>query len=674
MTDHYRAALQQKEREFQLVLALDSIRDSFDDQAEPETMFAAIVDLLKIRFEAQACGLFILAENDDEIECAVGSGMSRDAVIELCRRAVDFSDWSALTDWRWKHLLGIQISLDGKRLGALVLARQAPAFEGEELTLLKVAESQVDSATMQARTIWKLKERQRQLEAIYQIDHLNDASPQESDLIDGFTLILGEHFRAELCIIILSHADSGELVTRGIMDRSDLPTAALEEIQSACARLQQVEIIPTPPGAGTLSLLAAPLIVAGERLGAVVVGRKTKFLISDTRLLNAMMTQMDSATATSRVRQQLADRNRELEFIYRIDRIRDEERDFDALLLRVLRELCSAVSGEAGYIMLYNDREQQLELKASTVEGLLSIPEYREAIQAYSRHALETAGIVYSNTLGGTARSIISVPLILHENIIGVFGTLNSTKPQGFSREDRRILNAITSQIDTAIFERLENRRMRNVLSRSVDPNVLEQLLARTDASILGGERVILSVLFADLRGSTEWAERTSPEELVETLNLFLGLMTEIIFRHGGTLDKFVGDQVIGLFGSPLYIDDHAYRAVQAALEMQSAQEALRNDLARRGREVPPMGVSISSGEAIAGEIGAPNRTAFTAIGRIVNLGSRLCSSADAGQILISQSTYELVEAQCEARPLSELVFKGFRRPIPVYELLSLKD
>ncbi len=674
MTDPIQFALNQKQRELQLVLALDGVRDSFDDDEDPMNMFTAIAELLKTWFQAQACGIMILTEDGDDIEAVGGAGMFYETTVELCRRATQFDEWSVLTDWRWTNVIGIQINLKNRLLGGVVLARNAPSFDQAELSLLKAAESQIDSSVLQARTVWKFMQRNRQLEAIYEIDRLRDFTASENDLISGFTAILLERFSAELCMIILSHVDSGEMILRGVVDKRDFPAVMLETIQKSSNILESAQIIPTPAGMADFNLLGAPLIVSGARLGAVVVGRKNRFLPSERQLLAAMTTQMDSAIAFSRVSQQLQSRNRELETIYRLDRIRDEEQDFDKMLQQALLELCKIVISEAGYIMLYDDQGRQLELRSATVEGLLTTPDYYEVIQRFSRMALENSKLVYENKLDGPVRSIIAVPLILNDRIIGVFGAVNSGSSRGFSADDRQILSAITSQVDTAIFERLEHRRMRNVLSRSVDPKVLEQLLTRADSSLLSGERVVLTVLFADLRGSTEWAERTVPEQLVEVLNNFLGRMTDIIFKHGGTLDKFVGDEVIGLFGSPLFMEDHAARAAHAALEMQVAQEALRQELAAKGRELPPMGVGLSSGEVIAGEFGPPIRTAFTAMGRIVNLGSRLCGAAEAGQIVISQATYDLIQSNCAANLLDTPILKGIRNPQPVYELVSMKD
>jgi adenylate cyclase len=214
---------------------------------------------------------------------------------------------------------------------------------------------------------------------------------------------------------------------------------------------------------------------------------------------------------------------------------------------------------------------------------------------------------------------------------------------------------------------------MRKVLSRSVDPKVLDHLLERANDTILAGERKVLTVLFADLRGSTEWAERTEPEELVSTLNIFLGRMVDVIFNHGGTLDKFVGDEVIALFGTPLKMTDHALCAAQTALHMQQVHAQIRAEIEAQGRELPPMGIGISSGEVIAGEIGSPVRTDYTAMGRVMNLGARLCSAARPGQIVISRTTYDMIQSQADVQPLEPIALKGIGDQIQAYELRALK-
>jgi adenylate cyclase len=234
-------------------------------------------------------------------------------------------------------------------------------------------------------------------------------------------------------------------------------------------------------------------------------------------------------------------------------------------------------------------------------------------------------------------------------------------------------LSAIGSQMDTAIFESLERRRLRQVLGRSVDPQVMEQLLKNPDVEFLKGERAVLTVLYADMRGSTSLAERTAPELLVAFVNDFLGRMTDVILSNEGTLDKFVGDEVMALFGAPVPHEDHALRAVRVGLEMQAAHQIVMEKWRRRGVDPTPIGVGIATGELIVGEMGSSQRTDYTVIGQAANLGSRICAVAEAGQVLISQKTYDLAKAGLEAIPISGMRFKGVESDVTVYRVIGLK-
>ncbi|MBD3305736.1 GAF domain-containing protein, partial [candidate division KSB3 bacterium] len=275
------------------------------------------------------------------------------------------------------------------------------------------------------------------------------------------------------------------------------------------------------------------------------------------------------------------------------------------------------------------------------------------------------------NDLGTDLESIICIPLILENEIIGVLGVVNRYGRYGFDAEDRRLLHAIASQMDTAIFESLEQRHLREILDRSVDPRIMKRLLAGSATDILNCERTVLTVLYADLRGSTALAEKTAPDLLLGFINDYLGQMTGIIFAHEGTLDKFVGDEVMGLFGAPFPQPDHALRAVQTALEMQQVHQNVMQTWEAQGVQRTPLGIGIATGEMIVGEVGCKKRTDYTVIGRAANLGSRLCNLAKGGEILISQTTYDLVQPAIDAIPITGLQIKGVSDDIVIYQVKS---
>jgi adenylate cyclase len=200
----------------------------------------------------------------------------------------------------------------------------------------------------------------------------------------------------------------------------------------------------------------------------------------------------------------------------------------------------------------------------------------------------------------------------------------------------------------------------------------MERLLENPDVDFLRGERAVLTVLYADLRGSTSLAERTDPELLVGFINDYLSRMTEVILSHQGTLDKFVGDEVMALFGAPVPQPDHALRSVRVALEMQERHQGVMEDWQRRGIEPAPVGVGIATGELIVGEIGSEQRSDYTVIGRVANLGARICGEAKAGQVLISQATYDLIRERVKANPVPGLRLKGVDQPVTAYHITHL--
>jgi adenylate cyclase len=148
--------------------------------------------------------------------------------------------------------------------------------------------------------------------------------------------------------------------------------------------------------------------------------------------------------------------------------------------------------------------------------------------------------------------------------------------------------------------------------------------------------------------------------------------MTEIIMSHEGTLDKFVGDEVMALFSAPFPQPDHALRAVRVGLEMQTAHQAVLETWQTRGLGSAPIGVGIATGELTVGEMGCPQRTDYSVIGRAASLGSRICGAAAAGQVLISQATYDLVKGQVQATPITGLQLKGVDHDVTAYHVTRI--
>ncbi len=528
--------------------------------------------------------------------------------------------------------------------------------------------------------------KQRELDIVRTIDHIRDTVTEPSAMLLAIVEALRDQFQAALCLLCLLDRESGALELKVVNERPGHPhhldsitirefaLTALEEdavvvwkgaaVAAALGLLHPEE---------SLQLLSLPISMGVERLGVVLLARPAPFSAEEIDLLRATEDQVDSAVVQAHAQYELQQRNKELETIYRVDRIRDQELPFDDMLNTVLQELNAAIQAEMGFIMLYNAIGRKLELRAVSHDDLFRVAPYYKLVEQTANEALLEAELVCHNDLGEAIRSILCIPLILHDEIIGVLGVVNRYGPQGFDAKDRRLLQAIGSQMDTAIFESLERRRLRRVLGRSVDPKVMERLLKNPDVEFLKGERNELTVLYADMRGSTSLAESTEPELLVGYVNDFLGRMTEIILAHEATLDKFIGDEVMALFGAPFPHPDHALQAVRVGMEMQVAHQSLMEAWRGRGVEPAPIGVGIATGEMIVGEMGCPKRADYTVIGKAANLGARICAAAEAGQVLISQATYDRVRDSVEVIPISGLRFKGVEQEVMVYQVSRLK-
>jgi adenylate cyclase len=228
---------------------------------------------------------------------------------------------------------------------------------------------------------------------------------------------------------------------------------------------------------------------------------------------------------------------------------------------------------------------------------------------------------------------------------------------------------------ERAIIEELEKRRVRGIFERFISPEMVEQLVERgIEAS--RGQRADLTILFSDIRGFTTISEKLSPEEVVAILNEYLDAMTEIILRHGGTVDKYEGDLVMAFFGAPIPYPDHARRALQAALDMRRELDRLRAKWAAQGGPAKfEMGIGLNTGEVFVGLLGSSKRISYTVIGDAVNLASRLQDLTKDLQwpLLISEFTYEHIQDEFDAEYAESRQVKGKTHPVRIYKVLGRK-
>jgi class 3 adenylate cyclase len=239
--------------------------------------------------------------------------------------------------------------------------------------------------------------------------------------------------------------------------------------------------------------------------------------------------------------------------------------------------------------------------------------------------------------------------------------------------EANKNLKELNETLEQRVKGQVEQIQKLNSMKRYISPQIVERLISE-DAIVGQVKRKSLTVFFSDIRGFTKIADEMEPEELLEMLNKYFSEMTEIVFKYGGTLDKFMGDGIMGFIGDPCEYSDHAQRAVKMAIEMQSKVEALNEEWGSYSPSPLQIGIGVNTGYVTVGNIGSEAHTDYTAIGRNVNLAARLEQEAKPGQILISQRTYSLVKDVIEAEKVGEIEVKGFDRPVMAYSIYSVSD
>jgi class 3 adenylate cyclase len=209
-------------------------------------------------------------------------------------------------------------------------------------------------------------------------------------------------------------------------------------------------------------------------------------------------------------------------------------------------------------------------------------------------------------------------------------------------------------------------------LKRFLPPQIADVIVSSGDEKALESHRREVTVVFCDLRGFTAFAETAEPEEVMAVLRDYHAALGGIIFRHEGTLERFIGDGLMVLFNDPVPCPDPAARAVRMAIEMRAAVEALAGKWRKLGHTLG-FGVGIAQGYATLGRIGFEGRYDYAAIGTVANLASRLCDEAKAGQILVSQRVMAAIQDLVAADSVGALTLKGFRQAVEAYGVSGLK-
>jgi adenylate cyclase len=323
-------------------------------------------------------------------------------------------------------------------------------------------------------------------------------------------------------------------------------------------------------------------------------------------------------------------------------------------------------------------RDEKLEAHARkmTIGRTITRKVMKERVALLSQDAAadeQFAGV--DSIVSQGVRSTICAPLFTES---GVHGALYADRLDPFSAfkpDDLELISAVAAQTAIAVenvraHERLAKEEVaRANYSRFLPEYVVKQMLENPNSFKLGGVTQTITVLFADIRGFTRISEHAAPEKIVQLLNRYFSAMTDIIFAHGGTLDKYLGDGLMALFGAPTVTPKDAANAIAAAVAMQRRMLSINDELREEGFPEIGIGIGLHTGEVTVGYIGSERRSEYTAIGDAVNTASRLESNAKGGEILVSEATATAAHSRHQLTPRDPISVKNREQPVPLFEV-----
>jgi len=297
-----------------------------------------------------------------------------------------------------------------------------------------------------------------------------------------------------------------------------------------------------------------------------------------------------------------------------------------------------------------------------------------ERVAILTDNAAEDQRFKGKSILLQSVRSAMGAPLMASDgSVLGLIYVDNLTSTHAFTDEDLEFLIAFSGVASVAMENSQLSDRIRRdflVLSnfqRYFSPDLAKQIADHGEEVKLGGDKRPVVILFSDIRGFTPMSEKMEPDDVAQLLREYFTEMVEIIFRHGGTLDKFIGDAIMALWGAPLSMEDDADKALAAAIEMQQALTALNKHWEETGKPPVHIGIGINFGEVFAGNVGSEQRLEYTVLGDAVNTASRLCSKAAKGEIMISEPFYQRLKKAPQVEAREPIPLKGKSKPVANY-------
>jgi adenylate cyclase len=364
--------------------------------------------------------------------------------------------------------------------------------------------------------------------------------------------------------------------------------------------------------------------------------------------------------------------------------------DVDVLLNEILDAAFNFLKADRGVILLFGEDGQLRPRVSKSLEGAEEEKEIGLSSTIINSVISDRTGVLSSDAMMDSRfkssksimmqgiRSSMAVPIMCRGELLGMMYLDSKIATGAFSEKDLNIFSAIAQQAGALLDNIRQARKLeqealtREKFSRLLSPNLVEELVSGSLEVTKGGMYRNVTILFADIRGFTSLTERSEASEIVEMLNEYFERMVEIIFSNEGTLDKFIGDEIMVLWGSPVAQEDHALRAVRTAWEMQRELDAYNVEREQKGQKPMMVGIGICSGDCVVGYMGSTRKMEYTSIGDPVNTASRLCDLAGPMEIVIAAPTYKAVASAVRVEEMPPTPVKGKAEPLQIFRVVGL--
>jgi adenylate cyclase len=532
---------------------------------------------------------------------------------------------------------------------------------------------------------------------------------QDGDVPQSYTFTTGEVVigRSPDCQIVLKDFGISRTHAKIVVDEDGIRIADLKSKNGT--QVNGVPVVEAPLKDGDRILLGKFQLAFSKTLEGKVVLDEDKPLSEEagtiirsvgelSRLLSTTDTKGGVAAADAKKAPDVAEiekSNRILKVLTKVAETLIAVRPVEEVLEQVMDIVFEHIPSDRGFLMLQEEPENKLvpmvikhRNPGSGIDsGKITISKTIADRVMKDRVSILTSDAMVDPRFGAGdsirfhgIRSAMCAPLWNKDQVIGIIHVDSPMLTNCFTLNDLDLLTALANYAAVAVERARLNQKIiaeekkRERLGRFLSPQVTQRILNASDSqgAALGVPEVKdVSILFADIVGFTSMSEKMSPAAVALFLNDYLSRMTDVIFKYDGTLDKYIGDAIMAVYGAPLDMPDHAARAVKSALEMQERLTEFNSER-KEGPNIR-IRIGINSGKAVAGEIGSINKKEYTVLGDTVNTASRLESSvAKPGMVVIGENTYNAVIDQFECKSMGSFTLKGKETKVSVYEVVSV--